>query len=413
MDSPLTAVAALLAISLVLFGVSGCASAPSGERTYSDDLALLQKHTDVIELASPDGQARIAIVPQYQGRVMTSTALGLTGRGYGWLNHEFIASGKLVPHMNAFGGEDRFWMGPEGGQFAIFFAPGKSFNLDDWQTPAVIDSEPYEVVSKNPFQIAFRKTASLTNYSGSRFDLKIYRTIRMLDANATRAAIGIAPAADVSAVAYESVNTLTNTGTAAWNPETGLLSIWILGMYNPSPATTVVIPFTPGDEKEMGPRVNDSYFGKVPADRLVVRDNVLFFRADGQYRSKIGINPRRASEICGSFDAQNNVLTIVKYSKPASETRFVNSMWEIQKEPYAGDTVNSYNDGPPGPGKEPLGPFYELETSSPALALSPGASATHTHRTMHFTGPRRSLDTLARTCLGVGLDEIDAVFPKQ
>jgi hypothetical protein len=27
-----------------------------------------------------------------------------------------------VPHINVFGGEDRFWLGPEGGQFSIFFA---------------------------------------------------------------------------------------------------------------------------------------------------------------------------------------------------------------------------------------------------------------------------------------------------
>ena len=49
-------------------------------------------------------------------------------------------------------------------------------------------------------------------------------------------------------------------------------------------------------------------------------------------------------------------------------------MWEMQREPFKGDVINSYNDGPPAPGKPPLGPFYELETSSPALSLSPASS---------------------------------------
>ena len=57
---------------------------------------------------------------------------------------ELIASGKIQPHMNAFGGEDRFWMGPEGGQFSIFFAKGAKFELADWFTPAPFDTQPFK-----------------------------------------------------------------------------------------------------------------------------------------------------------------------------------------------------------------------------------------------------------------------------
>ena len=31
--------------------------------------------------------------------------------------------------MNVFGGEDRFWLGPEGGQFALYFKAGDPFDL--------------------------------------------------------------------------------------------------------------------------------------------------------------------------------------------------------------------------------------------------------------------------------------------
>jgi hypothetical protein len=78
----------------------------------------------------------------------------------------------------------------------------------------------------------------------------------------------------------------------------------------------------------------------------------------------------------------------------------------MQKNPYGGDVVNSYNDGPPAPGKPPLGGFFEIESSSPAAALAPGESLVHTHRTFHFVGDRAALDPLATRVLGVSAGRI-------
>jgi hypothetical protein len=216
--------------------------------------------------------------------------------------------------------------------------------------------------------------------------------------------------AGVQMVGYETVNTLTNTGNDGWKKETGLLSIWILGMFNPSPETTIVIPIAAGDEAELGPKVNDTYFGKVPDDRLRVDEGVLFFRGDGQYRSKIGVSPRRARPVSGSYDAGAGVLTIVQFNQPEGATEYVNSMWELQDAPYGGDAVNSYNDGPPEPGAKPMGPFYELETSSPAAALAPGESITHIHRTFHFRGSEAALNRISTNVLGVSLNDIREAF---
>ena len=75
--------------------------------------------------------------------------------------------------------------------------------------------------------------------------------------------------------------------------------------------------------------MNDAYFGKPPAERLKVGDGVLFFSGDGQFRSKIGLSPKRARDVAGSWDAEAGVLTIVKYTQPAAGvTDYVNSMWE-------------------------------------------------------------------------------------
>jgi hypothetical protein len=144
----------------------------------------------------------------------------------------------------------------------------------------------------------------------------------------------------------------------------------------------------------------------VPADRLAAGEGVLFFRGDGRHRSKIGVARPRARPFLGSYDAAGRILTIVQFNLPDRPADYVNSMWERQPEPYRGDVVNSYNDGPSGPGRPGLGAFYELETSSPAAALAPGESLTHLHRTFHLTGEEAELDRVARAALGASLSEI-------
>ena len=202
-----------------------------------------------------------------------------------------------------------------------------------------------------------------------------------------------------------------NVGQAPWTRETGALSLWILGMFQPSAQTTIVVPYRTGAVDPLGPVVNDAYFGKVPADRLVDRDGVLFFSGDGRHRSKIGVSPSRVRPVLGSYDAAREVLTLVTFDRPEGASEYVNSMWEIQKEPFAGDVVNSYNDGPPAPGEKPMGPFYELETSSPAAFLAPGARLTHVHRTFHLEGAEADLDAIARRVLGVPLAKVRAALP--
>ena len=405
-------IGAALAIIALAAGCVKSAKAPEGI-LFKDDLAFLKTQTKVVVLSGADGLAQVAVNPDLQGRVMTSTAGGPDGLSFGWINRELLTSGVNNPHINAFGGEDRFWLGPEGGQFSIFFKKGDPFDLDHWWTPPAVNEGAYDIAEQAPDHLRFRKSMRLVNYSGMEFHVAVDREVRVLGA-AEAAALGVPVPAGIKMVAYASDNRITNAGAAAWTKETGLLSVWILGMFNPSPETTIVIPFKSGPEAELGPAVNDAYFGKVPAGRLVVKekDGVLFFSGDGKYRSKIGIAPARVKPFAGSYDAANSVLTIVHLTVPEGAADYVNSMWAIQEKPFAGDVVNSYNDGPSGPGAKPLGPFYELESSSPAAALAPGETMTHVHTTMHFQGPEKALDQIARKVLGVGLEEIEKAFKK-
>jgi hypothetical protein len=382
----------------------------AAERTFDGDVAFLRKRVEVVLLQDAAG-ARVAVVPAWQGRVMTSATAG-DATGYGWINADLVASGKLLPHINAFGGEDRLWLGPEGGQFSIFFAKGRPFDLEHWQTPPLIDTEAWAVTAKDATTVELRHRGRLENYSGTTLDVAIERTVRLLSREDAAARLGGALPAGVKVVAFASENTLENAGRAPWTRQSGALSLWILGMFQPGPQTTIVVPYRPGPAAQLGPVVNDTYFGKVPADRLVDRDGVLFFSGDGRYRSKIGVAPKRVKPVAGSYDAARRVLTIVQFDRPEGAGEYVNSMWEIQKEPFAGDVVNSYNDGPPSPGAKPMGPFYELETSSPAAFLAPGARLTHVHRTMHLEGAEGDLDAIARRVLGVPLAAVKQALPR-
>lgn len=385
-------------------------AAESTDQTFQDDVDFLKKYTHVLVLEEPSGKGKIAVSGALQGRVMTSSTNGSNGRSHGWINRGLFKSGDTLDHINPFGGEERFWLGPEGGQYSVFFEKDAQFNIDEWQTPRLIDLEAFDLEDSTATSAVYRKIASLTNYSGFTFELAIERVIKVLQVLDIFQSLKFTNDFAVRVVGYRTTNTLTNRGNTDWKKESGLLSIWLLGMYNPSDATTVVVPYVEGDESELGPIVNDNYFGKVPGDRLKIGKGVLYFRGDGKYRSKIGLLPSRAKNILGSYDAQSKTLTILKYSKPEGVTDYVNSLWQIQDQPYKGDVVNSYNDGPSGPGNKPLGPFYEMETSSPALALKAGQSFTHVQETYHFEGGEKELDGIARQLLGVSLEEIKSSF---
>lgn len=392
-------------VALALLCLAGCTGLPRDPKVYSfrDDVRFMKWHTDIVLLADPEGGGAIAVAPAYQGRVMTSASRPDDGPGYGWINRPLMTSGKFGPHMNAFGGEDRFWLGPEGGQFGIFFPPGAPFKADHWQTPPPIDTEPFEVVSTSSTRALFRRRAQFRNHSGTVFEADIERTVRLLNPLRVELLLEITLPPDVELVAFESHNRLANAGSEPWRRETGLLSIGILGMFQPSPGTTVVIPLRGGTEQTPGAPINETYVGKAPADRLMVSNNVAYFRGDGQYRSKIGIPPSRAWPLIGSYDERQHLLTLVQYTL-SEDGEYVNSTWEPQEAPYTGDVVNAYNDG------GELGPFYELGSASAARELAPGEAVEHTHRTFHFRGEEQLLDAIARETLGVSLDSIKAAF---
>ncbi|HCU21276.1 MAG: hypothetical protein A2X05_13720 [Bacteroidetes bacterium GWE2_41_25] len=378
--------------------------------TYGYDVAFLsEEKIKTIELKDNNSEARILLVPAWQGRVMTSTVGGENGASFGWINYRFIEEGKVSSQFNPFGGEERLWLGPEGGPFSIYFREGTEQVFENWIVPKAIDTEPFDVVNQSSGKVSFTKNFSLVNASGTKMEIGIERNVKLLNSDESEIALGIPIDKSLSFVAYESENILINKGQSAWSEKTGALSVWMLAMFNPSPKGVVFIPFRKGSEAEAGKIVNDDYFGKVPSDRLVVKDGILFFRTDGKHRSKIGITPQRALPFCGSYDPEKMVLTLLWYSAPEKPTKYVNSKWGTQDDPFSGDAVNSYNDGPVDDGSI-MGPFYEIESSSPAAMLPPGGKVTHKQRIFHITGSEEKLSLISEKLFNQKLADIGKVF---
>lgn len=400
---------------IALLGSAGCLYAcqsgkGSGQEknfkkgTFGYDLNFLQKNDSVIVLQSEDGLAKAIISPKYQGKVFTSTANGDTGNSFGWVNYKAFGA-KIDAHMNAYGGEDRLWLGPEGSKFGLFFKPGTKMEFANWHTPAAFDHESWNLVSKNSKQVTLNKNMSLLNYAGTKLDLKVERSINLLYDADIRKFLDVQPDSTVRSVGIRTDNSITNTGSEAWTTQTGAPCLWNLDMFTPSPGVVIVIPY---NENAPGKVATTDYFGQIPPDRVTYKNGHLFFKADGKARGKLGMPAIRTKAVAGSYDAVNNVLTIALFDID-NKAAYLNQEWTPEKDPLVGDAVNSYNDGPLADGTQ-MGPFYEIESVSPAAFLKPGEKLSHQHCIFHFTGDKPGLNKIALKTLGVSLKEIQEAF---
>ena len=374
--------------------------------TFGYDRNFLQQYDSVVILTGEDGKAQIIISPKYQAKVFTSTAEGLDGASYGWINYK--AFDTLTPHMNGYGGENRFWLGPEGGRYSVYFAPGAAQEYDNWQTPAPIDSEPWSLKEQTAESVTMEKEMHLLNYCNTPISLLARRTITLIDADEIKKQLHIAIPPEVKSVAYTTRNTITNTGEAPWTRQTGTVCIWMLDMFTPSPDAVTIVPYKAGDEAELGKVATTDYFGAIPPQWLRQDEKALYLKVDGKHRGKIGIPPLRAKKRAGNYNPAQKHLTITTFDVDENAL-YLNQEWNPDKDPLSGDAVNAYNDGPLEDGTQ-MGPFYEIESTSPAAFLEVGQQQEHNHNVYHFVGEEQDLDPIARELLGVSLAHVKKIF---
>ena len=167
--------------------------------------------------------------------------------------------------MNAYGGENRIWLGPEGGPFSLFFPEGFVMDFSNWKIPAAFDTEPWEKVSSSDTMAVLKKEMKLKNYAGTELALTVNRKIQVLDKQAIEHWLNTQYENGINAVGYYTENSVTNTGPREWNDSTGMPCIWILDMFPPSPNTTVIIPYR---KDSAAKPANTNYFVEIPPDRI-------------------------------------------------------------------------------------------------------------------------------------------------
>jgi hypothetical protein len=398
----------------VVFAVSACHTKPPQQQPFESqypkgsfgyDLDFLRRNDSVVVLNSANGSGQIIVSPKYQAKVFTSTADGVNGKSFGWINYKTFSQASIDPHMNAYGGEDRLWLGPEGGKFSIFFRPRNEMVFAHWHTPTAFDFENWTLTAKSDKKVSLSKSTRVLNYLGVIFSLDVVRDIEILEPTSAKKLLGINFDDKVKSVAFSTTNTIINTSTFPWTKNTGAPCLWNLDMFSPSEKTIIVVPYENG---ATGKVATTDYFGQIPPDRVKYNNGILLFKADGKSRGKLGIPPNRAKTMAGSYDAQNNVLTITQFDLDPKGT-YLNQEWRTDRDPFSGDAVNAYNDGPLAD-KTQMGPFYEIESVSPAAFLKPQQGMTHKHSVFHFTGDKDELNQIALKTLGISLQDIQAAF---
>lgn len=366
---------------------------PPDRTAYAEDVAFLKSHDPNLVLLS-DGNASVATSAKYQGKVFTSTATG--AESFGYLAYDVFEAENPDPHINGYGGENRLWLGPEGGPLSIFFDAGAPYTGEHWYVPPAIDREPWDLVSRDSASVVFAKAAQLKSRKGTAFDVRLDREVMLMTPGEIAESIDVQLPTGLEVVAYHTDNRLTNTGAEAWTREAGTVCLWALDMLPASDSAVVIYPLAEASTVEdVRP-----YFGNMDeGDRMVVGE-VLLFRGDGSKRTKVGLSPKLATGTGGSLDLARGTLTVVRYDVRPREP-YLGMEWEELADPYDGDAATTYND--PGPDT-----FYEIESIGEAAFLTPGASTQHGHTVYHFTGDGAVLAEAAEALLGVDVADVRA-----
>ncbi len=386
---------------ICLFLLSGYLNAQQ-RPTFGEDLAFLNQKIKPIILKTGENR-QVLVSAEYQGRVMTSTSNGAKGDSYGWFNKRIISSDTVNKSICSLGSAGRIWFGPDQGPYSIFHEINTTTGKAEYAAPKDLNTLPFKVYKQTQTSVELGNTLHLENLKGFEFDIDVKREINILSQKNIEDNLDIDLGKKVKFVGFKTKTSMKNVGDKDWSKTTGLLSLWDLGCFYPTPKTTVVIPLK-GDAKEA-----TIYFTEIDDTRIAIKNNVIFYKADANYLNKIGTLPEHTLPYFGSYSPELNLLTIVQFSFDGDRD-YVNSHSVNIQEQYRGDVINVFNDGKIG-NIGPFGPFYELETSSPAKALKIGERIQHTHKTYHFEGSKKVLNQITKHVLGVSIKTVINALP--
>ena len=360
--------------------------------TFGHDLTRLQK-IEGLEILQV-GDAMIAVSGNYQGRIFTSTAKGMGGKSYGWVNWKLIESKDPATNMAGLGGESRLWFAPEWGKYSLCFEAGKEHTDANLRRPRDLNVKQFKPIHRAKNSLTYGGKMQFINDHDFVFDLDVARTISLLSKEAIEKKYQLPISNKTAFVGFSAETTIKNIGPESFLKETGLIGIWELGCMLTAPDNVVILPLS-----QLTATITE-YFTPI-GDRIQIKDGFAYYKADARGINKIGVLSQFCKNVMGSYSPSQQLLNIVTFTFE-NEELYANSV-PHNTTPYKGDVINIFN----GVVNEALNlPFYEFESISSSKELQPQEEMSHQQTTYHFEGDFEELDKIAHSFLGVSLRSI-------
>ena len=328
--------------------------------SYHDALNYLAQQTSVMELYDQLG-GRVAICPEWNGKIMTSTCDGLDGDSFGCINVHAIDT----ESFDDFGGEDQWSISPLIHSFAVE------------------NIQANQAVLKRPLQVA--------DANGVPVELALSRTISLLSRKKIGLLFGDAVAdsleqEDVSAVGFRTENTVQSQ-------EQTCVASRLRGMFNASPNTVIILAVPPEDFETGQTSVLIDYLGSSPHCRIRYLSQTMLIRADGRKPCQITVPFPDSPPMIGAFELRFGTLTLWTFDLPNDSEDH--------------DVLRIYNYGHPHIGEElDWAAYYETNCFSAPQELQPDNSLTYHQCTLHLNAENHVLGDLVQQIFGVSLEDV-------
>ena len=327
--------------------------------SYHDTLNYLVQKTSVIELYDQLG-GRVAVCPEWNGRVLTSTNGGLEGDGFGCVNVWAIDSG----NFENFGGEDQWTLSP------LVYS--------------------YSIESLKERQAVLRRTLQMSDSNGAPVKFHLTRSITLLSRHQTGEMFGDAVAetleqSDVSVVGFCTENIIRTQ-------ERACVASRQRGMFHASPHTVVIVPVPSASFTSEPFSVDVDYLGGAPHGRIRYLSGTLLIRADGQKRCQVTMPFAPSPPIFGALERRTGMLTLWTFDLPRGYDE--------------NDAIRIYNPDRPCGDVADWATYYEVNCFSAARVLEPENSLTYWQCTLHINANNAVLDNLIQQIFDISLEGI-------
>jgi hypothetical protein len=338
--------------------------------SYHDALTYLAQKTAVVELYDQWG-GRIAVCPEWNGKIFTSTCEGLDGNSFGYLNVQAIDT----ECVESFGGESF------GGE-------------DQWTLSPLIFSFAVESIKEN--KAVLQRTLHMNDANGVPSEFHLTRSISLLSRKRIGELFGDAVTAalekeDVSVIGFRSKNVVQSQ-------EKSCIVSRQRGMFNACPHTFVIVSTPPEnflpESLQIESQIDIDYLGGSPHGRIRHLPQAYLVRADGHGRCQVSLPYATAPPIFGALELRFGTLTLWTFDVP--------------EEHGEDDLIRIYNHGRPLVREMNWATHYELNCYSAARVLLPDSSLTYCQCTLHLNADNDTLGELVQEIFDVTLDN----FPR-